>query len=160
MHPSFLAGRSFRSEQKSARGVKKITIRIFGAPVTRTSSLELQIFTRKRSVQNKFSELQENMFFSQKKSNFSEVAFSTSQKLLLRLLRSCVLPLSSLPLPLFSLRFRSSFWSIPPQFVERNISKWWRFPIVGQLFMPRDQIVQDQHRKSADTGPGRSDLVT
>ena len=38
-------------------------------------------------------------------------------------LRSCVLRFSLPPLPLFFLRFRNSFWSIFPRFVQRNMSR-------------------------------------
>ena len=56
-----------------------------------------------------------------KKSNFSEVAFSTSQNLGFCFLEvvSCFFPLSHF----LSFRFRTSFSSIPPRFVERNMSK-------------------------------------
>ena len=39
------------------------------------------------------------------------------------------------------------------------MSKLQRFPKVGQLFVPRDQIVQGQCWQISGAGPGQSDLT-
>ena len=68
-------------------------------------------------------------------------------------------PFPSCNSSLLSHRLRTSLLSIPPQLVERNMSKYQRFLTVGQLFVARDPIVQDLCRQISGAGPGRSDLV-
>ena len=104
------------------------------APVTRTSvseptarswgpwnkNLEAVFFASQK--ERCFRKTRETCVFRQKVKLLRSCVVDFSELGVL-LLGSCVLPFSPPPLPLFSPRFRNSFWSIPPRFVERNMSK-------------------------------------